>query len=269
MASLAARMVVVDEQIAVAPHPAAGVVVNDGDMVRTRSVLGHDLAKQLIRPGRLIAAVENSAGIDVLAPMHRLAHHVMTLASQKLGNGLVVGSQAWLSPIDGVNVLCDGNVVGVLGSRLTMVYKISIEINVVFVDPPPPSKPMGVDGMNEEDRGVLRGQALEPTLLQPGDLAAGTRIALGAVGTRHQNQQFAGIFWPEPGHIGNAVLTLRPLFGVGVAGQQSPTAVLNSSQKFGTCLGIAVRKIRCNPIHRGPSGGWKLTHRKGKVSGCM
>ena len=89
MASLAARMVVVDEQIAVAPHPAAGVVVNDGDMVRTRSVLGHDLAKQLIRPGRLIAAVENSAGIDVLAPMHRLAHHVMTLASQNL-------AMAWL-----------------------------------------------------------------------------------------------------------------------------------------------------------------------------
>ena len=48
MRVLAAGMVVVNEQIAVAPHPAAGVVVNDGDMVRTRSVLGHDLAKQSI-----------------------------------------------------------------------------------------------------------------------------------------------------------------------------------------------------------------------------
>ena len=240
MASLAAGMVVVNEQIAVAPHPAAGVVVNDGDMVRVRSVLGHDLAKQLIRPGRLISAVEDSAGIDILAPMHRLAHHVMTLASQKLGNGLVVGRQAWLSPIDRVNVLCDGNVIRVFGSRLTMIHKIPIEVNVVFVDPPPPSKSMGVDGMNEEDRCVLGRQTLEPTLLQPGDLAARTRIALSAVGARHKNQQFAGILGPKPGHIGNAVLTLGPLFGVGVAGHQSPTAGLDCSQEFGTCLGIAV-----------------------------
>ena len=242
-------MVVVDEQIAITPYTAAGVVVDDGHMRGARRMLGHQRTEQAVGPGGLGTAVKDALGVDVLPAMHGLAGHIMGVALQEAGDGRVVLAQGGLGPFGGVDMPRNKLVVRVRRPRFGMVDEVAVQIDVVFVAAPAPGKTMRVDGVDQQHGGVLGRAAFKPALRQPGHMAARAGVALDAVGARHQDQQLAGILRADPGHVGGTRFAVRPLGRIGVAGQQARATLVHGGKEFGPCLGIGVGEVVGNAVH--------------------
>ena len=90
-----------------------------------------------------------------------------------------------------------------------MIDKVSIEINIVFVEAPQIGEPVRVDGMNHDESGVRR-QSCGDAFTQKPNLDSGATETLNAMGSGHQHQNVFCVLWPEQCDIRKKLFAALP-----------------------------------------------------------
>src|SRR5262245_13618020 len=139
---------------------------------RRAQELRHDLLKRRVGPNLAGATEEHAIGTRILAARHDSLKSRESMALEilfYLGIGFfsrrpvpVCGHQPIVNRLLGTG----------RGRRRGEVAKVAVEINVVFVHAPQPSKSIGIEGMYQGHTDSLR-QPFVDTFDQKSDLAAG------------------------------------------------------------------------------------------------
>src|SRR5690349_10697096 len=136
------------------------------------------LAKRVVRPLRLRAAVEDSVRMRVLTAVEGIRESLLANALAKSVQSSEDGFDRGLVPVLQQDERMNVRIARIGGSRLREVDEIAIEVDVLLGDARLVREAPGILRMKEHDRGVLR-QARPAA--QPGALRRRARVALDAV----------------------------------------------------------------------------------------
>src|SRR5690606_39318729 len=132
-----------------------GMQIDKADMCGACRLAGDNAAQRLVRPRGGEAAKEKPVRMDILPAGDRgLKRHQPLLGDIILDGGVCRGAGRSF-PVLGHQPVLHFPVGGIVGQRGLEVAEVAVEVDIVLIDAADMGKPIRVDGVDQEDRGIL------------------------------------------------------------------------------------------------------------------
>ena len=189
-----------EDALAVATRAEAGVKVDPAQPAAALAVLAQHLAQREVAPGGRRAAVEDAAGVVVLAARDGLLQGALAVrlhVGAEPGRGRRVGGPDLGH--DEVGDVVVGRVARRLGGEIV---EVAVEVDVLVRRPPPPGEAPWVEAMDvEHGHAGLAGGAVPGLVFEEGNLHARAAEALDPVAGAADHEQRLGMVGAVTDHV--------------------------------------------------------------------
>ena len=229
-------------ELAVTIGAQPGVHVDHRAAARGAEKLAANPAEGAVRPGGLAASVVDAVRVPVLALVHRLAHRDLAVPVVERADGGLVALVSAVVP-DLRHQVLDQLLEQVVLRVATafVIHEVAVQIDVVLVLAPQPGHPVGVEGVDQQQRGVGR-RLGRPRVAQQADLDPRARESLHPVGRGGHDDHVPGVGPADQGGVREQRLALRTGVGIAVACHRRPR-VQARGEEPGAAVAVGRREV--------------------------